>query len=75
MNKQEIVETIQEITGMALMLGLTTPEQIQNYDALFSEKFGADIMNAFYQTTLKNKSPIYTMICQALEKQKLESAQ
>jgi hypothetical protein len=74
MNKQEIVETIQEITGMAMMLGLTAPEQIQNYDALFSEKFGADIMQAFYQTTLKNKSPIYNMISQALKAQKLEAA-
>lgn len=74
MNKQEIVETIQEITGMAMMLGLTAPEQIQNYDVLFSEKFGADIMQAFYQTTLKNKSPIYVMIRQALEAQKLEAA-
>jgi hypothetical protein len=74
MNKQEIVETIQEITGMAMMLGLTAPEQIQNYDSVFSQKFGADIMQAFYQTTLKNKSPIYSMICQALEAQKLEDA-
>jgi hypothetical protein len=73
MNKQEIVETMQEITGMAMMLGLTTPEQIQRYDAVFSAKFGDDIMNAFYQTTLKNKSPIYSMICQALEAHKLES--
>jgi hypothetical protein len=74
MNRQEIVETIQEITGMAMMLGLTAPEQIQNYDALFSEKFGVGIMQAFYQTTLANKSPIYSMIRQALEAQKLEAA-
>jgi hypothetical protein len=75
MNRQEIVETIQEITGMAVMLGLTTPEQIHNYDAVFSEKFGAGTMAAFYQTTVKNKSPIYLMICQALEAHESEVAE
>ena len=74
MNKQEIVKTIQEITGMAMMMGLTTPEQIQNYNPVFSQKFGADIVQAFYKTTLANKSPIYSMIRQALETQKLETA-
>lgn len=75
MKNQEIVEIIQEITGMAMMMGLTAPEQIQNYDPVFSQKFGADIMQAFYKTTLANKSPIYSKIRQALEAQKLEAAQ
>lgn len=67
MNKQEIVETIQEITGMALLLGLTVPEHIKNYHAVFSDKFGDDIMNAFYTITLNKQTPIYHKIKQALE--------
>ena len=67
MNKQEIVETIQEITGMAIVLGLTAPEHIRNYHTVFSDKFGDDIMNAFYTTTLNKQTPIYHMIKQALE--------
>ena len=66
MNKQEIVETIQEITGMALMLGLSSPEQIKPLDGLFSHKFGSDIMNAFYRTLTRNPV-IYNKIAQALE--------
>ena len=66
MTKQEIVETLQEITGMALMLGLSAPEQIRPLDGVFSHKFGADIMNAFYRTLDRNPV-IYNKIAQALE--------
>jgi hypothetical protein len=54
MNRQEIVETIQEITGMAMMLGLSTPEQIRHCDPAFSNHFGADTMTAFYLTIDRN---------------------
>ena len=67
MNKQEIVETLQEITSMAILLGLTAPEHIKNYHSVFSDKFGDDIMNALYTTTLNKQTPIYLKIKQALE--------
>jgi len=66
MNKQEIVETLQEITGMAMTLGLSAPEQIRPLDGVFSFKFGGDVMNAFYQTLETNKV-IRNKIAQALE--------
>jgi len=72
MKVKQIAETIQEIAGMAMMLGLTTPEQIQNYDAVFSKKFGADVMNAFYKTVLQNNSPVYLLVLQALQAHKLK---
>jgi hypothetical protein len=65
MTPQEIVETIQEIAGFAMLMGLTDSSQIETYDIAFSDKFGADIMQAFYRT-LKRNNTIRNKIDQGL---------
>jgi hypothetical protein len=70
MTPQEIVETIQEIAGFAMLLGLTDSSQIERNDTAFSAKFGADIMRAFYETIKHNQ--IRDLIDQALLSSKVK---